>query len=179
MRPFLLPLTFLLALATVQAEVIRLAPDFTFGGVGKPESLKSLRGTPVVLLIAKSPKQKELKVQAKNLRGIYEEFANKHVIFAAAFTAESGLVPSDIPFVIATNGPAVASAYGLQTTPNNGRSFVPDWMHLSVGGTSDFNIVIIGKDGNIDYQTDKVLTSNRVRDVIQNSYAIQATTGRN
>ena len=41
-----------------------------------------------------------------------------------------------------------------------------------------FNIVIIGKDGNVDYQTSKVLPPERVRDVIQNSYAVQANTGR-
>ncbi len=41
-----------------------------------------------------------------------------------------------------------------------------------------FNIVIIGKDGNVDYQTSKVIGAERVRDVIQNSYAVQSTTGR-
>jgi hypothetical protein len=177
MRSFLLTLSLLFALATVQAEVVRLAPDFTFGGVGKTESLKSLRGMPVVLIIAKSPKLKEVKVQAKNLREIYQEFANKHVIFAAAFTGESGLVPSDIPFVIATNGAAVAGAYGVQGTSGGSRSFMPEWLRPT-GGSGDFTIVIIGKDGNIDYQTDKVLPSSRVRDVIQNSYAVQANTGR-
>ncbi|EDY15785.1 hypothetical protein CfE428DRAFT_6697 [Chthoniobacter flavus Ellin428] len=39
-------------------------------------------------------------------------------------------------------------------------------------------IAIIGKDGNLDYQTNQVLNANRVRDVVQNSYAVQATTGR-
>jgi hypothetical protein len=41
-----------------------------------------------------------------------------------------------------------------------------------------FNIIIIGKDGNVDYQTSKVIGGERVRDVIQNSYAVQANTGR-
>jgi len=178
MRSLLLTLSLFFVLAASQAEVVRLAPDFTFGAVGKSASLKSLRGIPVVLIIAKSPKTKAMKLQAKNLREIYEEFANKHVIFAAAFTGDSGLVPSDIPFVIATNGPAVANAYGVQDTPNSGRSFVPGWLHSS-GQAGEFSIVIIGKDGNIDYQTDKVLPSSRVRDVIQNSFAVQANTGRN
>jgi len=38
--------------------------------------------------------------------------------------------------------------------------------------------VIIGKDGNVDYQTKKVLPASRVRDVIQNSFAVQSNTGR-
>jgi len=177
MRSFLLTLSLLFTLATAQAEVVRLAPDFTFGSAGKANSLKSLRGTSVVLLIAKSPKMKEVKAEAKNLREIFEEFANKQVIFIAAFTEESGLVHSDIPFLIANNGSAVASAYGAQAPSSGRKSFIPEWMSLN-GGPSDFTIVIIGRDGNVDYQTNKVLTSNRVRDVIQNSYAVQATTGR-
>jgi hypothetical protein len=36
------------------------------------------------------------------------------------------------------------------------------------------NILIIGKDGNIDYQTSRTISGGRVRDVIQNSYQVQA-----
>ena len=36
----------------------------------------------------------------------------------------------------------------------------------------------LGKDGNLDYQTSKVIGAERVRDVIQNSYDVQAHTGR-
>ena len=39
----------------------------------------------------------------------------------------------------------------------------------------DFSLVIIGKDGNVDYQTNKVCSPERVRDVIQNSYEVQET----
>ena len=159
MRPLLLALSLLFALATARAEVIRLAPDFTFPGVGKAQSLKSVRGQPVVLIVAKSPKVKEFKVQVKNLKDIYQQFASKQVLFVAAFTGEVGPVKSDIPFVTANNGAAVASAYSM---PDKDR----------------FNIIIIGKDGNVDYQTSKVLGAERVHDVIQNSYAVQATTGR-
>jgi hypothetical protein len=35
--------------------------------------------------------------------------------------------------------------------------------------------VVIGKDGNIDYQTDRPAPAQRIRDVIQNSYEVQAT----
>ena len=77
--------------------------------------------------------------------------------FVAAFTGEPGEIKSDIPFAVATNGPAVAGAYGV---------------------VDKFNIVIIGKDGNVDYQTKKVIPSSRVRDVIQNSFVVQSSTGR-
>jgi hypothetical protein len=159
MRPLLITLSLLFALATVRAEVIRLAPDFTFPGIGKAQSLKGVRGQPVVLIVAKSPKVKEFKVLVKSLKENYQEFANKQVLFVAAFTGEVGPVKSDIPFVIANNGPAVASAYSM---PEKDR----------------FNIIIIGQDGNVDYQTSTLIGAQRVHDVIQNSYAVQATTGR-
>jgi hypothetical protein len=158
MRPLLLALTLIISLASAQAAVVRLAPDFAFPGVGnKNKSLKSLRGQPVVLLIAKSPKTGDFKAQAKYLKEIYQQFASKQVVFAAAFTEGDGMIKSDIPFAVVENGPAVAGAYGV---------------------IDKFNIVIIGKDGNVDYQTKKVLPPERVRDVIQNSYAVQANTGR-
>ena len=158
MRPLLLVLSLIVGLTTASAAVARLAPDFSFPGVGnKAKSLKSLRGQPVVLLIAKSPKNGDFKTQTKYLREIYQQFASKQVVFIAAFTDEDGVIKSDIPFAVAGNGAAVAGAYGV---------------------TDKFNIVIIGKDGNVDYQTRKVLPPERVRDVIQNSYAVQANTGR-
>jgi hypothetical protein len=159
MRPLLLTLALVFTAATTSAEIVRLAPDFSFPGVGKAQSLKAVRGQPVVLIVAKSPKIGEFKAQVKRLKEIYEEFANKQVLFVAAFTAEVGPVKSDIPFVTANNGAAVASAY-------------------SVPGKDKFNIIIIGKDGNVDYQTSKVIGAERVHDVIQNSYEIQAHTGR-
>ena len=159
MRPLLIALALLFTLATAPAEVVRLAPDFSFPGVGKAQSLKAVRGQPVVLIVAKSPKIGEFKAQVKRLKEIYQQFANKQVLFVAAFTAEVGPVKSDIPFVTANNGAAVASAYG-----------VPE--------KDKFNIIIIGKDGNVDYQTSKVIGAERVRDVVQNSYVVQSTTGR-
>jgi hypothetical protein len=159
MRPLLLALFLVFTSISAQAEVIRLSPDFTFPGIGKSQSLKGVRGQPVVLLIATSPKSGEFKTEVKILKGIYQQFANKQVLFVAAFTEETGPIKSDIPFLIANNGPAVASAF-------------------SVPEKNKFNIAIIGKDGNIDYQTSKVLRAERVRDVIQNSYAVQSTTGR-
>lgn len=144
---------------TPTSGIVHLAPDFTFPGIGKSQSLRGVRGQPVVLLIARSPKDGGFKSQVKILKEIYQQFANKQVVFVAAFSGEPGPIKSDIPFVIANNGPGVAGAYG-------------------VSEKEKFTIAIIGKDGNLDYQTNKVLNANRVRDVIQNSYAVQATTGR-
>lgn len=147
----------LLAAISAHGAVVRLAPDFSLPAAGKTRSLKSLRGQPVVLLIARSPKAGEFKAQAKYLKDIYQQFASKQVVFIAAFTEADGVIKSDIPFVVASNGPAVAGAYGV---------------------TDKFNIVIIGKDGNVDYQTKKVLPPERVRDVIQNSFAVQSNVAR-
>jgi peroxiredoxin len=159
MRSFILALSLIIVagLASAPAAVVRLAPDFTFPGIGNKKSLKSLRGQPVVLIITKSPKNGDFKTQAKYLREIYQQFASKQVVFVAAFTDQAGVIKSDIPFAVADNGAAVAGAYGV---------------------VDKFNVVIIGKDGNVDYQTRKVLPPERVRDVIQNSYAVQANTGR-
>jgi hypothetical protein len=176
MRKLLLTLSLLSVVAAAQAVVVRLAPDFTFTAVGnKAQSLRSLRGTPVVLLIARDPKSKELKEQARQFHNIYLDFANKHVLFIVAYTGESGLVPSDVPFLIANNGPGVAAAYGVAQTPGK-RSLLPSW--VPIGSSSDYAIAIIGKDGNLDYQADRVVPAQRVHDVIQNSYEVQANTGR-
>jgi len=153
MRKLLLAGFFILSLAASQGAVVRLAPEFGFPGPGnKVQSLKSLRGQAVVLLVAKNPKSRAFKKQLKYLKEIYEQFASKQVVFVAALGDGEGPVKSDIPFVVAHNGPAVASAYGAQ---------------------DDFNLVIIGKDGNVDYQTNKVCPPERVRDVIQNSFVVQ------
>ena len=152
MRKLLLAALLTLSLAASHAEVVLLAPDFGFPGPGKKQTLKALRGQAVVLLITKTPKNRAFKKQLKYLKEIYEQFASKQVVFIAALGDGTGPVASDIPFVVAANGPAVASAYGE---------------------AEDFALVIIGKDGNVDYQTNKVCTPERVRDVIQNSFMVQ------
>ena len=152
MRKLLLAGFLIVSLTASQAAVVRLAPEFGFPGPGKTQSLKSLRGQAVVLLITKTPKSRAFKKQVKYLKEIYEQFASKQVVFIAALGDGAGPVESDIPFVVANNGAAVATAYGA---------------------ADDFNLVIIGKDGNIDYQTNKVCPPERVRDVIQNSFVVQ------
>jgi hypothetical protein len=155
MRHLILALFLSITAVAAPNAVIRLAPDLSIPGIGdKARSLKSLRGQSVVLVIAESPRTGEFRKQVKYLGEIYEQFASKGVVFIAALKEGEGPIKSDIPFAIANNGPAVAGAYGVE---------------------DKFNIAIIGRDGNIDYQTDKVLTPERVRDVIQNSFSVQTT----
>ena len=148
-------LTLLLIAAVAEAAVVHLAPDFTFIGAGeKARSLRSLRGQPVVLVIADSPKSGALKKQLKNLEEIYQQLASKGVVLIAAIGTGDGPIPSNIPVAVANSGASVATSYGV----NKG-----------------FQIAIIGRDGNLDYQTDRVLAAERVRDVIQNSFDVQTS----
>lgn len=143
----------LLALSS-GAQVVRSAPDFSWPGAGnKVRSLKSLRGQPVVLVIAESPRTGAFRKQVEWLQETYSHLAAKNTVFIAAFRSGEGPVKSNIPFVVANNGAAVASAYGI---------------------SGPFGLAIIGKDGNLDYVTDKARTGERVRDVIINNFALQA-----
>jgi hypothetical protein len=153
----LLALLLCLICSAASAQVVRPASDFTFSAAeNKPGSLKSLKGQAVVLLISDSARRGSFVKQLRYLEEIYQQFAGRNVVFAAAIAAEASEVPSTIPFVRPENPGAVASAYG---------------------GTPKFQLIIIGRDGNIDYQTSQVCTGERVRDVIQNSFAVQ-TAGR-
>jgi hypothetical protein len=145
----------LLLLTSVAAsgEVARLAPNFALDGAGKTATLRSLQGKPVVLIVAKNAREGDVRAQVKKLKELYQEFASRQVIFIAAFQEGAGDVRSDIPFVIAKDGAKVAADYGV-----NG----------------PFNFIIIGKDGNVDLQSSKVCPAARVRDVVINSYAVQA-----
>ncbi len=136
----------------LQAATPRPAPGFTFTGVGGTKSLHNLRGQPVVLFVASSPKSKAFKKQLQRTRPIYQEFASRGVVFAVAFSKQDGQVPSDIPVVIVNNGPSVAAAYDLQ---------------------GDYLLAVIGKDGNLDLITSKVVAGTRVREVVQNSFEVQ------
>lgn len=146
-----------LALLTLAAgaasPVVRPAPDFGIPGAGK-KSLRSLRGQPVVVVFAKNPDERAFKKQLKALATVYQEFASRGTVFIAAFSEAGGQIPSNIPFVVANNGLAVTSAYGVQ---------------------DGFGIAVIGQDGNLDLVSEKVLPALRVREVVQNSYVVQST----
>jgi hypothetical protein len=155
MRLLTLALTFVFALSA-SAELVRTAPDFSWPGAGsKNRSLRSLRGQPVVILIAASPRTGAFRKQVKWLEDNYSQLAAKGAVFVAAFRAGEGPVKSDIPFIVANNGAGVASAYGVE---------------------GEFGLAVVGRDGNLDYITDRVRTGQRVRDLIINNFANQAVT---
>jgi hypothetical protein len=158
MRTLVFAACSILLLIASQAAVIRPAPNFSWLGAGnKPQSSKSLRGQAVVLLVARSADDRILRKQLRYLEEVYQQFASKKVVFAVALREGEGPIPSDIPMAVVNDGPGVASAFGVDDR---------------------FQIVIIGRDGNIDYQTSKVLPGERVRDVIQNAFPVQAEARR-
>ncbi len=151
MAVFLLP-----PLAT--AEVVRPAPDFTWLSSGaRGRSLKSLRGQPVVLIVAESPRQRIFRAQVGQLQRVYQLLGNQKMVAIAAFTGEPGVIRSNIPFVLAAAPGQVASLYGVE------------------GG---FAIFVIGRDGNIDALSDRVLPGRRIIDIINNSYVVQSNNRR-
>ncbi len=107
----------------------------------------------MVLIIARSPNEGRFKSQVKKLKELYSQFASQKVVFVAAFENNDGEINSDIPIVVAENGPKVAADYRLNDS---------------------FKLVVIGKDGNMDLQTPKVCTAQRVKDVIANSFVVQS-----
>ena len=134
------------------AGVVRPAPSFTFGGAGGKNSLGSLRGQPVVLVIAQTGSTKALRSQMKSLTNIYHDCASRGAVFVAALADGGGTVPSNIPFALANNGAAVAAAYGMR---------------------GDFLIAVIGRDGNLDLVTDQPIPGARVFEIIKNNFDVQ------
>ncbi|MEX1110271.1 MAG: hypothetical protein WEB31_00575 [Chthoniobacterales bacterium] len=135
------------------ANVVRGAPEFTWLSSGaRGQTLKSVRGQPVVLIVAQSPVQRIFRAQVGQLQKAYQLLGNERALAVAAFTQQPGLIKSNIPFVLAANPAAVAGAYGV---------------------TGPFAIFIIGKDGNIDALSDRVMSGQRILDVMNNSFVVQ------
>jgi|688.fasta_scaffold259994_3 peroxiredoxin len=143
-----------LALPSVcRAEVVRPAPDFVWLSSGaKGKSLKSLRGQPVVLIVAESPRQRIFRAQVGQLKKVYQLLGNDKMVAVAAFTRELGVIRSNIPFALAADPASVSSLYGVQ---------------------GNFAVFVIGKDGNIDALSDRVLPGQRIIDIINNSFVVQ------
>lgn len=139
--------------APVHASVVNPAPDFVWlSSSGKGTSVKSLRGQPVILVVARSPRQRIFRSQVGQLQKLYQLLGNTKAVAVAAFTGEPGVIRSNIPFVLAANPGAVAAAYGVQ---------------------GDFAIFVLGRDGNVDMATDRVLPAQRILDIINNSFVVQ------
>lgn len=139
-------------------NVARPAPEFIWSGVnGKVQRLRNLRGHPVVLIFAERPLQKTFIKQVNQLNRRSKELAARYTLFFVAFTKETGLIThTDIPFVILPDPGTVADEYRV----------------------GDFGIAVISTDGNVDYATDRVITGQRVLDVIVNSYQQQLANRR-
>jgi len=139
--------------AVCGAEVVRPAPDFVWlSSNAKGKSLKSLRGQPVVLIVAESPRQWIFRAQVGQLKKVYQLLGNDKMVAVAAFTREPGVIRSNIPFVLAADPGYVSSIYGVQ---------------------GNFAVFVIGKDGNIDALSEKVLPGQRIIDIINNSFVVQ------
>lgn len=135
------------------STVVNAAPAFAGGAnVGKNITLSSLRGKPVFLVIAPSPRDKAFRKQMKEFRGYYERLAAQGSIAFAAFTVEGGRVPSNIPFIIVNDPASTAAAYDVQ-----GR----------------FAIAVIGRDGNLDCLSTKPLPGYRILDLVMNNAEMQ------
>lgn len=135
------------------SSAISAAPAFSGGAdEGRLISLSSLRGKPVLLVIAPSPMDRAFRSQVAELKGRYERLASQGMICFAAFTANSGLIPSNIPFLTVKNSPSVASSYGV---------------------TNGFAVAVIGADGNLDCLSMKPLPGQRILDLVNNNASIQ------
>ncbi|MGA7213589.1 MAG: hypothetical protein WCE49_17300 [Terrimicrobiaceae bacterium] len=146
-------LLFFVLATTLSAVVVRPAPNLTWiDSSGRQRALSALKGQPVVLLIAPTPRDRAFRSQLAQLKRMYERYAANKTVFIAAFTAEGGLIGSNIPFAVAADGPRVGYDYE---------------------GSERFTIAVIGRDGNLDYVTNKVIPAQRVYDIIGNSFVTQ------
>ncbi len=141
------------ALSPVTAEVVRPAPEFRWTDAsGAVKSSRDFLGRPLVVVIANSPRQWAFRSQVGQLQRMYERLAAQRLVVVAAFSQEPGVIRSNIPFVTVPDGARVASDFGVP---------------------SGFAIAVIGKDGNLDLFSDRVVPVERVRDAMQNSFVVQ------
>ena len=135
------------------AEVVRPAPGFTLAA-GK--TLGNGKGQPVILLIAPSPRSAAFREQVRRIEAVYQQFAARNAVFVAAFTKTAAplqKIPASFPLAIAANGPQIAADYGFD---------------------GHFGIHVIGRDGNLDLTSAKVIPASRIMDMILNNAEQQA-----
>lgn len=155
---FLATAAMALCIGGAGSAVVRPAPNISWVDyTGKLKGLGAFKGQPIVVIVAPSPLDRSFRAQVGQLQKMYERYAAAKVVFVAAFTQEPGRIKSNIPFAIAGDGPRVAFDY--QTGEK-------------------FGIAIVGRDGNLDYVTGKVLPAQRIFDVINNSFVPQESLRR-
>ena len=148
----------ILSALPASAAVVRPAPNVTWlDYTGKLKGIGGFKGQPIVIIVAPSPLDRTFRAQVGQLQKMYERYAAAKVVFVVAFTQEPGRIKSNIPFAIAGDGPRVAFDYQMG---------------------EKFGIAIVGRDGNLDYVTGKVLPAQRIFDVINNSFVPQASLRR-
>jgi hypothetical protein len=106
------------------------------------------------MLVAASPASAALRKEADRIEHLYLEFSARKTVFVGAFTASAGRVESNVPYIIAANGAGVAKDFGVTG--------------------SEFAVIVIGVDGNVDLVSTQVEAAQRLLDVINNNYTIQA-----
>jgi hypothetical protein len=135
------------------SQVVNAAPPFAGGAsAGRNIQLSSLRGKPVILLIAPSPRNRAFRSQMSELRGRYERLAAQGLLGFVAFTTEGGRIPSNIPFIEVNDPASTAAAYDVQ---------------------QGFAIAVIGRDGNLDCLSTKPLPGQRILDLVMNNASVQ------
>lgn len=148
----------MLSLAAVSApakgsSVVNAAPSFSGGAsAGRNIQLSSLKGKPVILVIAPSPRNRAFRGQMSELKGRYERLAAQGLLCFAAFTTEGGRIRSNIPFIEVNDPTATAAAYDV---------------------SKGFAIAVIGRDGNLDCLSTRPLPGQRILDLVMNNASVQ------
>lgn len=155
MKRLFLGILFAASVVSAEARVVRPAPEFAWTDyAGKTQSLKSLAGQAVVVLIAPSPRDWTFRAQVGQLQRAYQRFAAAKLVCFAAFTNEGGTIRSNIPFVSVADGPRAAFVYEV---------------------SRGFAIAVIGPDGNLDYLSTKVIPAQRLLDIMNANFQVQAS----
>ncbi len=160
MKTFLKTAFFLLFLpAVLAANVVRPAPNFAWQNADHSTStLHSVSGRSVILIVTSNVQDRKFRRQLHELQGVYQALGASRVLAFVAFTQSPGRIPSNVPYIVVSNGPHVASSYGM---------------------CDSFGIAIIGRDGNLDYVSNKVVPGQRALDIIRNSFAVQQALRQN
>lgn len=155
MKRLVFGILFAVSVFSAEARVVRPAPDFAWvDHTGKTQGLKSLAGQAVVVLIAPSPRDRAFRAQVGQLQSAYQRFAAAKLVCFAAFTEEGGAIRSNIPFVAVADGPRAAFVYEV---------------------SRGFAIAVIGPDGNLDYLSTKVIPAQRLLDIMNANFQVQAS----
>lgn len=148
------------------ASVVRPAPDLSFPTPAGNKTLAQLRGQPVVLLLGDNASRSRVKEQTELLESFYSKLAARKVLFLSAFTNPADHeVKSNIPFTPVLQADAAHIAYQQLAKSTDKSAKSPA-------------IAIIGPDGNVDYLGEKILSGERIREIILNNHSIQTKSRR-